>query len=91
VSQNSSSTLSFDPCHLDAGYPGQFPAHHRGLGQRLAGPPFLTDGEVIEPFALVGVSQRPSPLGDGNARPPLRATSADFHVSGITQKLFPFD
>ena len=51
------------PDHLDLGYPGQFPAHHRGLGQCVAGPPLLADGEVVEPFALVGVPQRTAPLG----------------------------
>ena len=51
------------PDHLDLGHPGQFPAHHLGLGQRLAGPPLLADGEVVEPFALVGVPQLPATLG----------------------------
>ena len=64
VSQNSSSTFSFDtPDHLDLRHPGQFPAHHLGLGQGVAGPPLLADGEVVEPFALVGVPQRPATLG----------------------------
>ena len=74
ASQKISSTFSLDtPDHLDLRHPGQFPAHHRRLGQRVAGPPLLADGEVIEPFALVGVTQRPATLGDRHARPPLRA------------------
>ena len=60
------------PDHLDLRYPGQFPAHHRGLGQGVPGPPLLADGVVVEPFALVGVPQRAAPLGDRHARPPLR-------------------
>ena len=64
ASQNSSSTFG-QPDHLDLGYPGQFPAHHLGLGQRLAGPPLLADGEVVKPFALVGVPQRPATLATG--------------------------
>ena len=64
ASQKISSTFSLDrPDHLDLRHPGQFPAHHRGLGQRLAGPPLLADGEVVEPFALVGVPQRAATLG----------------------------
>ncbi len=56
VSQNSSPTLSFDtPGTSIRGYSGQFPAHHRGLGQGVPGPPLLADGEVVEPFVLVGV------------------------------------
>ena len=73
VSQKISSTFSLDrPDHLDLRRPGQFPAHHLGLGQRLSGPPLLADGEVVEPVALVGVPQRPATLGDRHARPPLR-------------------
>ena len=46
ASQKISSTFSLDrPDHLDLRHPGQFPAHHRGLGQRVAGPPLLADGE----------------------------------------------
>src|SRR6185503_19865900 len=59
--------------HLHLRHAGQFSAHHRGLGQRVAGPPFLADGEVIEPFPLVGVPQRTAPLGDRHPRPPLRS------------------
>ena len=73
VSQKISSTFSFDrPDHLDLGYPGQFAAHHLGLGQGVAGPPFLADGEVVEPFALVGVPQLAATLADRHPRPPLR-------------------
>ena len=58
--------------YLDLRHPGQFPAHHRGLGQRLAGPLFLADREVVEPFALVGVPQRPATLADRHTSPPHR-------------------
>src|SRR5271166_2162094 len=59
--------------HLYPGHPGQFPAHHLGVGQRVPGPPLLADGEVVKPFALVGVPQRAATLADRHQRPPLRA------------------
>ena len=53
VSQNSSSTFSFDrPDHLHLRHPGQFAAHHLGIGQGVAGPPLLADVEVVESLAL---------------------------------------
>ena len=46
VSQKISSTFSLGQAdHLDLRHPGQFPAHHLGLGQRLPGPLLLADGE----------------------------------------------
>src|SRR3954465_6374587 len=42
------------PDHLDLRHPGQFPAHHGGLQQRVAGPPLLADGEVVKSFTPAG-------------------------------------
>jgi len=61
------------PHYLDLGHTGQFPAHHSGLQQRVAGPPLLADGEVVKSFTLIGVPQRPATLADRDARPPLRS------------------
>src|SRR6476620_1606074 len=60
------------PGALDPGCPGQLPAHHLGIRHRVPGPPLLADGEVVEPFAVIGVPQRIATLADWHARPPLR-------------------
>src|SRR5262249_41268291 len=58
--------------HLDPGYPGQFAAHHLGVGQGVSSPPFLADVEVVEALALAGMPQLSPPLAHRDTRPPLR-------------------
>jgi len=57
--------------HLHRGHPGQFAAHHLGIGECLAGPPSLADVEVVEALALAGMPQLSPPLAHRDTRPPL--------------------
>lgn len=51
--------------HLDSGYPGQSRRTTLASGSASRVPPFLADGEVVEPFALVGVRSAPRRLLTG--------------------------
>src|ERR1700756_2254741 len=71
VSQNSSShLLPRQPRHLHPGHPGQLAPHHLGVGQGVAGPPFLANIEVTEALAPPGMAQLTRALPARHPPPP---------------------